>query len=354
MIKTLEWKGGKLRILDQTQLPGKVSYIQSRDFKDTAEAIRRMKVRGAPAIGVAAAFGLAQVVAKSKATKVDQLSREMDRAAGVLQATRPTAVNLAWGLQRMRGALETYRDRRMPKLKELLIAEAVKIQKDDVAVNEAIGRHGAGLLREGDRVLTHCNTGALATAGHGTALGVIRSAAQEKKKLSVWVDETRPYLQGARLTTFELREARIPHTLITDSTAAALMARRQVDVVLVGADRIAANGDVANKIGTYGLAVLAYENKIPFYVAAPLSSIDLKLASGQEIPIEERPAEEVTTLAGRPIAPKGTRALHLGFDITPHRYISALITEAGVVRAPYQEGLQGLMAASGHRDLSGS
>jgi methylthioribose-1-phosphate isomerase len=349
MIKTLEWKGGRLKILDQTQLPSRVVYVNSRNFKDTAEAIRKMKVRGAPALGVAAAFGLAQVVASSRATKIDQLSREVEKAAVVLRATRPTAVNLGWGLDRMTRALETYRDRRLPKLKELMIAEAMKIQKDDVAINEAIGKAGAELIREGDRVLTHCNTGALATAGHGTALGVIRSAWQEKKKISVWVDETRPYLQGARLTTFELKEARIPHTLITDNTAAALMGRKQVDVVLVGADRITASGDVANKIGTYGLAVLAYENKIPFYVAAPLSTLDMNLESGDEIPIEERPSEEVTSLAGRPIAPKGTRALHLGFDVTPHRYISALITEAGVVRAPFKENLRALLASQGRR-----
>jgi methylthioribose-1-phosphate isomerase len=232
----------------------------------------------------------------------------------------------------------------MPKLKELLIAEAVKIQKDDISINESIGRHGAELLRDGDRVLTHCNTGALATAGHGTALGVIRTAFQDKKKISVWVDETRPYLQGARLTTFELKDARIPHTLITDSTAAALMGRHQVDVVLVGADRITATGDVANKIGTYGLAVLAYENKIPFYVAAPLSSIDMSLENGADIPIEERSADEITMVSGKSIAPKGTKALHLGFDVTPHRYLSAIITEAGIVRAPFKENLLSLIA----------
>ncbi len=342
MLKTIEWAKGGVRVLDQTQLPFKVSYVTCKDYKQTAEAIRKMKIRGAPAIGVAAAFGMAQAASKSKAGKYEQLSKEVDKAAALLRSTRPTAVNLAWGLQRMRRALESYRDRRIPKLKELMVEEALRIQKEDIQVNESIGSLGAELLRDGDRVLTHCNTGALATAGHGTALGVVKSAVKSGKKLKVWVDETRPYLQGARLTTVELKEARIPHTLITDSTAAALMARREVDVVVVGADRITALGDVANKIGTYGLAVLAFEHRIPFYVAAPVSTIDLQLEKGEDIPIEERSADEVLNIQGRPIAPKGTKALHWAFDVTPHRFISAIVTELGVVRAPYREGLRDL------------
>jgi methylthioribose-1-phosphate isomerase len=351
MLKTLEWNKGRLKILDQLQLPGKTVYATSLDARQTAEAIRSMKLRGAPLIGVAAAYGMAQAVLKSKAKTYEALRKDLEKAGAMLKATRPTAINLAWAVARMLNACDQLRDRRMPKMRELLVAEAVRMHKEDVAINESLGRTGASLMRDGDRVLTHCNTGALATAGHGTALGVVRSAVAEGKKLSVWVDETRPYLQGARLTAFELKEAKIPHTLICDNTAGFLMARGQVDVVIVGADRITAQGDVANKIGTYSLAVLAYEHKIPFYVAAPVSTVDMSLERGEDIPIEERPSEEVTKVAGKEMAPKGTKALHLGFDVTPHRLISAIITEHGVVRAPFKEGLASVMAGLGRRVL---
>jgi methylthioribose-1-phosphate isomerase len=349
MLKTLEWNKGRLKILDQLQLPGKTVYATSLDVKQTAEAIRSMKLRGAPLIGVAAGYGMAQAVLKSKAKTYEALRKDLEKAGALLKATRPTAVNLAWAVERMLSACDQLRDRRLLKIKEMLVAEAVRIHREDVATNESLGRTGAGLLRDGDRVLTHCNTGALATAGHGTALGVIFSAVAEGKKISVWVDETRPYLQGARLTTYELKDAKIPHTLICDNTAGFLMARKQVDLVIVGADRITAQGDVANKIGTYSLAVLAYEHKIPFYVAAPVSTVDLNLERGEDILIEERPSEEVTRIAGKEIAPKGTKALHLAFDVTPHRFISAIITEYGVIRAPFKEGLASVMASVGHK-----
>ena len=339
MAKTIEWSNGTVKILDQLLLPAKSKVLLCKTYKDTAEAIKKMQIRGAPAIGVAAGFGLAQVASASKARNFTTFAREMKKASDVLRATRPTAVNLAWALDRVDRVLDRKRDLKIEKLKQIIVGEALQIQKEDVAMSQSMARHGAELLRSGDRVLTHCNTGALATAGMGTALGVIVQAHLDKKKISVWVDETRPYLQGARLTAWELTQARIPHTLITDNTAAALMGRGEVDVVIVGADRITAQGDVANKIGTYALAILAYEHQIPFYVVAPRSTVDLSTESGQDIPIEERPSEEVTQIQGKTIAPKGTKALHLGFDVTPHRYISAIVTEKGVVRAPFKANL---------------
>ena len=343
MLKTLQWSKGTLKLLDQLKLPHAVKTVACHNVKETGEAIKRMQVRGAPAIGVTAGYGMAQAVLASKARTPDLLIKDLEKAGGYLKGTRPTAVNLAWAVDRMLAFARKHRDRKLPALKGLLVDEAVGIEQEDVRLCADMAAHGAALLRDGDMVLTHCNTGALATAGVGTALGCVTTAAKQGKKLHVWVDETRPYLQGARLTAFELKEAKIPHTLITDNTAAALMAAGKVKVVIVGADRITAQGDVANKIGTYGLAVLAKHHGLPFYVAAPSSTVDLAMQEGKDIPIEERSADEVLYVQGKLIAPKGTKALHLGFDVTPHALISAIITEKGVARAPYHLTLPELL-----------
>jgi len=343
MLRPLQWSKGTLKLLDQVKLPQSVSTLACRTVKDTGEAIRSMKVRGAPAIGVAAGYGMAQAVLASRAKDADGLFRDMLKAAHYLKSTRPTAVNLAWAVDRMLVTARRKRDQKLPALKALLVEEAEAIEVEDRRLCDGIAANGNPLLRNGDQILTHCNTGALATAGVGTALGCITMAAKLGKKLHVWVDETRPYLQGARLTALELKEAHIPHTLITDNSAAALMAAGKVNLIIVGADRITAQGDVANKIGTYGLAVLAKYHGLPFYVAAPSSTIDFSLQSGADIPIEERSAEEVLFVQGKSIAPKGTKALHLGFDVTPHTLISAIITEKGVIRAPYDLNLAGIL-----------
>ncbi len=340
MLSSIEWNKGKPKILDQLLLPHKTAYVVSANYKETGEAIRSMKIRGAPAIGVAAAFAMAQAASASKAKSAAALERDLLKAAAFLKATRPTAVNLAWAVDHMLGVLKKMVYAKLPRIVQGLAEAALELKEEDARQCAAIGRAGAELIRDGDRVLTHCNTGALATAGIGTALGAITTAWDSGKKISVWVDETRPYLQGARLTAFELAHAKIPHSLITDSTAALLMSKKMVDLVIVGADRITARGDVANKIGTYGLAILAKEHGIPFYVAAPLSSVDFAMKDGSEIPIEERPAAEVLNVNGKPIAPAGTKALHYGFDVTPHRYISAIITESGVFRAPFENSMK--------------
>jgi methylthioribose-1-phosphate isomerase len=339
MLKSIEWNKGKPKILDQLVLPHKTAYVLSKNYKETAETIRSMKIRGAPAIGVAAAFGMAQAALASKAKDADALQKDLEKAGAFLKATRPTAVNLAWAVERMLHTLHQNRTSKVDRLKKLLADEAQAISSEDAALCDAIALHGGSLLRDGDRVLTHCNTGALATAGVGTALGVITSAFKAGKKLSVWVDETRPYLQGARLTAFELAAAGVPHTLVTDNSAALLMSKKLVDLVIVGADRITAQGDAANKIGTYGLAIIAKEHGVPFYVAAPFSTIDLTLEKGEDIPIEERSADEVLYVQGKAIAPKGTKAAHYGFDVTPNKYISGIITEKGILRAPYKQSL---------------
>jgi methylthioribose-1-phosphate isomerase len=343
MLKTLQWSKGTLKLLDQLKLPHVVKTVACRNVKETGEAIKKMQVRGAPAIGVAAGYGMAQAVLASKARNAEGLLKDLAKAGDYLKATRPTAVNLAWAVDRMLDCARRQRDLKLPALKARLLEEAAAIEAQDIQLCADMAGHGSQLLRDRDQVLTHCNTGALATAGVGTALGCVTTAAKQGKKLHVWVDETRPYLQGARLTALELKEARIPHTLITDNTAAALMAAGKVNVVIVGADRITAQGDVANKIGTYGLAVLAKHHGIPFYVAAPSSTVDLSLQQGREIPIEERPADEVLFIQGKPIAPKGTKALHLGFDVTPHTLISAIVTERGVARAPFHLTLPELL-----------
>lgn len=343
MLKPIVWKNGTLTLLDQLRLPHVVKNVVLRNAKDTGEAIKTMQVRGAPAIGVTAAYGMALAALGSKARSSDNLIKELEKSGSYLKSTRPTAVNLAWAVDRILKVAKTERHRKAPSLRERVVEEAQAIEAEDIALCAAMAEHGSALIRTGDQVLTHCNTGALATAGVGTALGCVTTAHSQGKKIHVWVDETRPYLQGARLTALELKEAKVPHTLITDNTAASLMAQGNVSLVIVGADRITAEGDVANKIGTYGLAVLAKFHSIPFYVVAPSSTVDLALKKGKDIPIEVRSADEVLFVQGKPIAPKGTKALHLGFDVTPHTLISAIVTEKGIARAPYVHSLPDLL-----------
>jgi len=316
--------------------------IRCRDHSQVAAAIRDMAIRGAPAIGVAAALGIALGV-RNTAAEGPVLRAEFDRICEELAATRPTAVNLFWAIARMRGRFEAEHARGGAALRQALLDEARALQAEDLAACRRMGDIGAELIPDRARLLTHCNAGALATAGYGTALGVIRSAARQGKVANVFADETRPYLQGARLTAWELAQDGIATTLIADSMAGHLMARGEVDAVIVGADRIAANGDVANKIGTYTVAVLARENSLPFYVAAPVSTIDLATPSGAEIPIEERGAEEVTHHGGRRMAPEGVAVRNPAFDVTPHRYVSAIITERGIAREPFVETLARLV-----------
>jgi methylthioribose-1-phosphate isomerase len=350
MFKTIEWTEDGVRVIDQTRLPAAEVYRTCRDYREVAEAIRSMVIRGAPAIGVAAAMGIALGVKRSTARTVAELRAEFEAIAETISRTRPTAVNLFWAVKRMRGVFEKSLAAQVSEAEKVagvrarLAEEAQCILAEDIASNEAMGRHGAALLPEVGTVLTHCNAGALATGGYGTALGVIRAAVAAGKKIKVFADETRPFLQGARLTAWELAKDGIPVTLITDNMAGHFMQRGEIQAVIVGADRIAANGDVANKIGTYTLAVLAKENGISFYVAAPRSTIDLSIASGDEIPIEERSPREVTHWAGVPTAPEGIEAKHPAFDVTPHRYVTAIITERGIAREPYSESLKALFA----------
>ena len=330
-IETLRWRDGRLELIDQRALPARVEFVACASADDVARAIREMVVRGAPAIGCAAAYGIALEATRLPAREFSAgLAGAFDRLA----ASRPTAVNLFWALARMRAALAHVGAANPAAAAARLLDEAHAILKEDVAANRAMGEHGARLLADGARVLTHCNAGALATAGHGTALGVIRSAVAEGKRLSVIADETRPFLQGARLTAWELAQDGIAVTLITDNMSGHLMSRGEIDAVIVGADRVAANGDVANKIGTYMVAVLARRHSIPFYVAAPLSTIDLTLASGAAIPIEERDAAEVRGYGGIEWAPAGVGIRNPVFDVTPADLVTALVTEKGVVREP--------------------
>jgi methylthioribose-1-phosphate isomerase len=331
-IETLRWVDGRLELIDQRLLPARFVYVSCTNAADVALAIRSMAVRGAPAIGCAAAFGVALEARQEKHGPRAKFAEAMETAFRTLAESRPTAVNLFWALERMRAVLA--QDGDPDAAAEKLTEAALALFHADVEINRAIGRAGAALVPDGARVLTHCNTGALATAGHGTALGVVRSARDAGKRISVIASETRPYLQGARLTAWELTQEAIPVTLITDSTAGHLMSRGEVDLVIVGADRIAANGDVANKIGTYTLSVLARRHGLPFYVAAPLSTIDTSIASGASIPIEERGAAEVTGYAGVRWAPEGVAVANPAFDVTPAELVSALVTEKGVVERP--------------------
>jgi methylthioribose-1-phosphate isomerase len=306
-----------------------------------------MIVRGAPAIGVAAAFGLVLGAKKTRTKAYPSFRKEIEAIGDLLIATRPTAINLLWAVERLKEVVRQNRGEQVEKIQDLLEQEARRILEEDVKANRAMGRQGRILIPDGASILTHCNAGALATAGYGTALGVIRAAFEEGKNIQVFVDETRPFLQGARLTAWELMKEKIPCTLITDNMAGSLMARGKIDLAIVGADRIAANGDVANKIGTYSVAVLCQAHRLPFYVAAPLSTIDLKTKTGREIPIEERSPEEVTSVGGQKVAPRGVRVLNPAFDVTPHRYIDAIVTERGIVYRPFSRNLKRVFAARG-------
>ncbi|HEV2176954.1 MAG TPA: S-methyl-5-thioribose-1-phosphate isomerase [Terriglobia bacterium] len=351
MFKTIEWTDDGVRMIDQTRLPTEEVYRTYADYRGVAEAIRSMVIRGAPAIGVAAAMGIALGAKQSGARTVDELRVEFETIAETILKTRPTAVNLFWAIKRMREVFEKSlaqpgsEAETIAAVKARLVEEAQRVLVEDIAINEAMGRHGAALLPASGTVLTHCNAGALATGGYGTALGVVRAAVEAGKKIEVFADETRPFLQGARLTAWELAKDGIPVTLITDSMAGHFMKQGRIAAAIVGADRIAANGDVANKIGTYMVAVLARENQIPFYVAAPLSTIDLTLPTGDAIPIEERSAAEVKQFAGVATAPPEIEARHPAFDVTPHRYVTAIITERGIAREPYTESLRSLFPA---------
>jgi methylthioribose-1-phosphate isomerase len=333
MVPTVEWKDGAVRLLDQSRLPGAVEFIDCRDYKAVADAIRTLKVRGAPAIGVTAAMGVALGAQAIHATDYPTFAQAVLTICDDLASTRPTAVNLFWALERMRRKLESVRDQPVSTIKQILTLESQAILEEDIALCKTMGRHGAELIRDGQTVLTHCNAGSLATAGYGTALGVIRAACEQGKKINVIADETRPVLQGSRLTAWELMQDQIPVTLITDNMAGSLMRQGKIHLCIVGADRIAANGDVANKIGTYSVAVLAKAHNIPFYVAAPYSTIDLKTKSGDEIPIEQRNPSEVTSIHGsHPVAPKGVAVYNPAFDVTPAELITGIITERGVFK----------------------
>jgi len=346
MIKTVEWTSEGVRMIDQRLLPTEEKYLTLRSYEEVAEAIKKMVVRGAPAIGVSAAMGLALGAKQSVGTSVADLEDDFDFMCDVMSKTRPTAVNLFWAIERMRAAFkrEKARTRNVEEIKADLVEEALRIFQEDIDANRSIGRHGAPLIPDGATVLTHCNAGALATAGdYGTALGVIRGARDAGKRVAVIADETRPFLQGLRLTAWELAKDNIPVTVITDNMAGHVMKGGKVDCVVVGADRIAANGDTANKIGTYMVAVLATENNIPFYVAAPISTLDLSLSSGEQIPIEERDPREVTHLGDYQLGPNGVAVYNPAFDITPNQLITAIITNKGVARAPYSDSLQALV-----------
>jgi len=352
MIPTLEWTESGVRLLDQTRLPLEETYVLAGSYQEMAEAIKTMIVRGAPAIGVSAAMGVALGVKHSEAADLAALKPEFDQICSVLAATRPTAVNLFWAIERMRNRFSELAAEPGITLHAIctgLSEEAQRMYQEDIAACRAMGDHGAPLLPKEGGVLTHCNAGALATCGYGTALGVIRSAVEQGHQIQVYADETRPFLQGARLTAWELMHDGIPTTVICDNMAASLMRRGKIRAVVVGADRIAANGDVANKIGTYGVAVLAREHGIPFFVAAPWSTIDLETATGDEIPIEERAAVEVTHHAGKQLTPNGVGVENPAFDVTPARYVTAIITERGVLRAPYSESLQELESVTSAR-----
>jgi len=337
-MEALEWLGDRVRILDQTRLPQEEVYLELDSYHDIASAIVELKIRGAPAIGVVSTYALALGDLKIETSSKDDFLNKFQDIANTIAATRPTARNLFWAIERMRKVAVAGRD--VAQIKKALVAEAVKVHAEGIEADEKLSQYGAGLIKDSSTILTHCNTGALATAGYGTALGVIKKAWEQGKKLKVFATETRPLLQGARITAWELNKAGIPFTLITDSMAGYFISRGEVNCVIVGADRIAANGDTANKIGTYTLAVLAKEHGVPFYVAAPTTTIDLTLASGVQIPIEQRSGEEVTHIQGVAIAPEGTKAANPAFDITPHKYITAIITENGIIREPYGEGMK--------------
>lgn len=338
--KTIEWRDDKIVLIDQRKLPVEETYVECADYKQVADAISNMTVRGAPAIGVTAAMGVALGALGVDAKNFHDFSEKMETIFKTLLVTRPTAVNLRWGLDRMRRVMNQNGETPIEELKQILKREAFKIFEEDIETNRRIGQFGSTLIQSGQTILTHCNAGALATAGFGTALGVFYAAREQGKKFDVFADETRPFLQGSRLTAWELAKNGVPVTLITDNMAASFMRERKIQCVIVGADRIAANGDVANKIGTYGVAVLARHHDIPFYVAAPISTVDLGCPTGQEIPIEERPIEEVTKFNRQSVAPDGIRVRNPAFDVTPHDLVTAIISEKGILREPYTRTLK--------------
>ncbi len=339
-MRTIEWDNGTVRMIDQRRLPGEFVILELTDYRDVARAIREMAIRGAPAIGAAAAFALALGARQSTARDREALLADLEDIAQTLRQTRPTAVNLFWAIERLLARAHDPALKTPAEIVAALESEAQALADEDVEINRRMGAHGAEVIADGDHILTHCNTGSLATVDYGTALGVVRSAWEQGKHVHVWVDETRPRLQGARLTAWELMRDGIPMTLIADNAAGHLMYSGQVDVVLFGADRVAANGDVANKIGSYKLAVLARENGIPCYSVVPTSTIDLSLPDGDAIPIEERDPEEITTIGGVRIAPQGVPVYNPAFDVTPHRYLTGIITENGIVYPPFKRNLR--------------
>jgi methylthioribose-1-phosphate isomerase len=350
MIPTLEWLPTGVNFLDQTKLPLEETYVLATDYKQVATVIRDMIVRGAPAIGVSAAMGMAIGIDRSTATTLPALTEEVAVIAKTLAETRPTAVNLFWGIDEIRSLYNTLaaKNTPIPEIKSAVVAKARRMYDEDIAACKQMGAHGASLLPQEGTVLTHCNAGALATCGYGSALGVIRAAIERGHKIDVFADETRPFLQGARLTAWELMKDNIPTTVLCDNMAAALMRQGRIQAVIVGADRIAANGDVANKIGTYGVSILAKEHGIPFYVAAPWSTLDLATAHGDLIPIEQRAATEVTHSNGRQMTPHGVAIENPAFDVTPAKYVTAIITERGVLRAPYEQSIQNMASQPTH------
>jgi methylthioribose-1-phosphate isomerase len=344
-MRTIEWDAkGTVKMIDQRKLPLEYIVVEFDDYQDVARAIKEMYIRGAPAIGAAAAFGLALAARQSQATTCEGLLADLETAANVIRGTRPTAVNLFWAAEQILGKARTSNQTEVDALVSELITEAQRIADEDVEINRRMGAHGAILVEDGFNILTHCNAGALATVDYGTALAVVRASHEQGKRIHVWVDETRPRLQGARLTAWELMHEDIPMTLIADNVAGHLLHTGQVDIVLVGSDRTAANGDVANKIGTYKLAVVAKENGIPFYAVVPTSTIDLSTPSGDRIPIEERDPTEVTHPAGCQVAPNGVPVLNLAFDVTPHRYVTGIITENGIAYPPFKQSLRRMVA----------
>ncbi|HMD75841.1 MAG TPA: S-methyl-5-thioribose-1-phosphate isomerase [Terracidiphilus sp.] len=349
MIPTLAWTPDGVRFIDQTMLPLEESYVLAATYEQVAEAIETMVVRGAPAIGVSAAYGIALGAMHTSALTPQEFAPEFDRICARLAATRPTAVNLFWAIDRMKRLFAALAGSGAPlaKIKQKLLAEAHAMYEEDIAACKTMGAFGAALLPREGGVLTHCNAGALATCGYGTALGVIRSAVEQGKRIHVYADETRPFLQGARLSAWELMADGIPTTVICDNMAASLMRQGRIQAVVVGADRIAANGDVANKIGTYNVAILAHEHGIPFYVAAPWSTVDMATATGDSIPIEERSPVEVTHHGGKQLTPNGVEICNPAFDVTPAKYVTAIVTERGVLRAPYAESLKEMELAAG-------
>ena len=346
MLKTLEWTPEGVRFIDQTRLPTEEVYITCRNYHDVSKAIRDMTVRGAPAIGVAAAMGIALGITQSSAQDMKSLRADFEQISQTIAETRPTAVNLFWAIRRMKEKFESVAGQGIDKVRAALVQEAQQMYLEDIAANRAMGRYGATLMPSSGGVLTHCNAGALATCGYGTALGVIRAAVEAGKKIHVFADETRPFLQGARLTAWELIKDGIQTTVIADNMAGSIMKQGRIKAVVVGADRIAANGDVANKIGTYTVAVLAREHAIPFYVAAPWSTIDLNTPTGEQIPIEQRSPKEVTHHGGKQMAPDGVLVENPAFDVTPADYVTAIITERGIARAPYWESLKDMASTT--------